>query len=121
MRNVYNCLVEGSRLNYSGCRTQVVANEDNLSDVGREASRYFRNKKIHYLEVIFNELESNSKYKKIRDMYMGINESKNCYQPGTNFLKDERVDLLADPHKILNRWKNYLCQLLNVHGAGDVT
>jgi hypothetical protein len=28
--------------------------------------------------------------------------------------------LLADPHKILNRWKNYFCQLLNVHGAGGV-
>jgi hypothetical protein len=29
-------------------------------------------------------------------------------------------DLLADPHKILNRWKNYFCQLLNIHGAGGV-
>jgi hypothetical protein len=35
-------------------------------------------------------------------------------------VKDERGDLLADPHKILNRWKNYFCQLLNVHGAGGV-
>jgi hypothetical protein len=26
----------------------------------------------------------------------------------------------ADPHKILHRWKNYFCQLSNVHGAGDV-
>jgi hypothetical protein len=33
---------------------------------------------------------------------------------------DERGNLLADPHKILNKWKNYFCQLLNVHGAGDV-
>jgi hypothetical protein len=35
-------------------------------------------------------------------------------------VKDERGDLLADPHKILNRWKNYFCELLNVHGAGGV-
>jgi hypothetical protein len=35
-------------------------------------------------------------------------------------VKDERSDLLADPHKILNSWKNYFCQLLNVHGAGGV-
>jgi hypothetical protein len=35
-------------------------------------------------------------------------------------IKDERGDLLAGPHKILNRWKNYFCQLLNVHRAGDV-
>jgi hypothetical protein len=33
---------------------------------------------------------------------------------------DERGDLLADPHKILNWWKNYFCQLLNVYGAGGV-
>jgi hypothetical protein len=34
--------------------------------------------------------------------------------------KDEMSDLVADPHKILNRWKNYFCQLLNVRGAGGV-
>jgi hypothetical protein len=31
-----------------------------------------------------------------------------------------RGNLLADPHKIFNRWKNYFCQLLKVHRAGDV-
>jgi hypothetical protein len=35
-------------------------------------------------------------------------------------VKDERGDLLADPHKILNRWKNCFCELLNVHGVGGV-
>jgi hypothetical protein len=35
-------------------------------------------------------------------------------------LKNERGDLVADPHKILNRWKNYFCELLNVHGVGGV-
>jgi hypothetical protein len=35
-------------------------------------------------------------------------------------MKDERGDLLADPHNILKRRKNYFCQLLNVHGAGGV-
>jgi hypothetical protein len=43
-----------------------------------------------------------------------------CYQPRTDLVKGERGDLLAHPHKILNRWKNYFCQLLNIHGAGDV-
>jgi hypothetical protein len=32
----------------------------------------------------------------------------------------ERGDLLADPHNILNGWKDYFCQLLNVHGTGGV-
>jgi hypothetical protein len=35
-------------------------------------------------------------------------------------VKDERGDLLADSHKILNRWKNYFCRLLNVHGPAGV-
>jgi hypothetical protein len=49
MRNVSNWLIEGSRL------TTVVAdpsevNEDNLSNVCREASRHFGNKKKEYLK-----------------------------------------------------------------------
>jgi hypothetical protein len=43
-----------------------------------------------------------------------INEFKKGYQPRTNLVKDEKGDLLADPHKIVNRWMNYFCHLLNV-------
>jgi hypothetical protein len=46
------------------------ANEDNLSDVRREASRHFRHKKMEYLKDKINELESNSKNKNIRDIYI---------------------------------------------------
>jgi hypothetical protein len=35
-------------------------------------------------------------------------------------VKEENGDLLTDSHSILNRWKNYFCQLLNVHGVNDV-
>jgi hypothetical protein len=44
------------------------ANEDNLNDVRREASRHFRNKNREYLTDKINELESNSKNKNIRDL-----------------------------------------------------
>jgi hypothetical protein len=73
--------------------------EDNLSDVRREASRHFRNKKREYLKDKINELESNSKIKNIKDLYRGINEFKKGYQPRTNLVKDERDDLLAEPPK----------------------
>jgi hypothetical protein len=33
-------------------------------------------------------------------------------------IKDENGDLLA--YNILNRWKNYFSQLLNVHGVSEV-
>jgi hypothetical protein len=38
----------------------------------------------------------------------------------SNLVKDENGDLLADSHSILNKWKNYFCQLLNVHRINDV-
>jgi hypothetical protein len=35
-------------------------------------------------------------------------------------VKDDNGDLLADSHNILNRWKNYFSQVLNVHYVSDV-
>jgi hypothetical protein len=35
-------------------------------------------------------------------------------------VKDENGDMLADSHNILNRWKNYFSQLLDVHRVSDV-
>jgi hypothetical protein len=95
-------------------------NEDNLRNVRREASRHFRSKKREYLKGKITDIELNSKNKNIRDMYRGITEFKNGNQPKTNLVKDERGDLLADPQKILTRWKNYFCQLLHVQGPGSI-
>jgi hypothetical protein len=44
-------------------------NEDNLSNVRRETSKHFRNKKREYLKDKINEIELNSKNKNIRDLY----------------------------------------------------
>jgi hypothetical protein len=78
-------------------------NEDNLSDVRWEASRHFGNKKRVYLEDRINELESDGKNKNIKDLYRVINKFKYGYHPRTNLVRDERGDILADPHKISNR------------------
>jgi hypothetical protein len=56
-------------------------NGDNLNNVRRKASKYFRNKKRQYLKEKINELATNSKNKNIRDMYRGTNEFKRGYQP----------------------------------------
>jgi hypothetical protein len=93
---------------------------DNLRIVRREASRYFRNKKKEYLKDKINELATNSKNKNIRYLYRGINGFKKGYKPRNNLAKDGNGDLLADSHNILNRWKNYFSQLLNVHNVSDV-
>jgi len=36
------------------------------------------------------------------------------------FLKDEKGDVVTDCHSILARWRNYLSQLLLVHGVNDI-
>jgi hypothetical protein len=50
----------------------------------------------------------------------GIHEFKRGYQPRGNIVKDRNGDLLADSHNIVNRWKNYFSQSLNVHRISDV-
>jgi hypothetical protein len=56
----------------------------------------------------------------IKTKILGINEFKKGYQPGINIIKDENGNLIADPQNVLNRWKNFFNQLLNVHGVHDV-
>ncbi|PNF32825.1 hypothetical protein B7P43_G04341 [Cryptotermes secundus] len=93
---------------------------DNLNNIRRETSRHFRNKKREYLKDKIDELAMNSKNKNITDLHRGINDFKRGYQPSSNLVKDENGDLLADSHNILNRWRNYFSQLLNVHRVSDV-
>jgi hypothetical protein len=73
-----------------------------------------------YLKVKVEVLETNSKINKVRDLYRGINDFKKGYQPRTTIVNDEKGDLLADPHGIMARWRNYFSQLLNVHEVNDI-
>jgi hypothetical protein len=77
-------------------------------------------KPVEYLKGKINELETNNENKNIRDLYRGINEFKEGYQSRINIIKDENGNVLADPHSVLNRWKNFFNQVLNVHGVHDV-
>jgi hypothetical protein len=82
-------------------------NVDILNNIRHETSRHFRNKKREYLKDKINELATDTKNNIIKDLYRGINKFKMGYQPRSNSVKDETCYLLADPHNILNRWKNY--------------
>jgi len=46
-----------------------------------------------------------------------MNYFKKGYQPRCNIVKDEKVDLVADSHGIVARWRNYYSQLFNVRGV----
>jgi hypothetical protein len=91
-------------------------NGDNLKNLRCETRRTFRNKRREYLKGKINELETDNKNKNIRDLYRGINEFKKGYQHTINIIKDEKGNLLADPQSVLNRWKNFFNQVLNIHG-----
>ncbi|KDR17943.1 hypothetical protein L798_08158 [Zootermopsis nevadensis] len=83
-------------------------------------ARIFRNKKREYLKGKIAVLETNNKEKKIRDLYRSISNFKKGYQPQTNLVKDDNGYFLADSIKIVNRWKNFFSELLNVHETGDI-
>jgi hypothetical protein len=85
-----------------------------------DASRHFRNKKMDYLKDKINELVTHSKNKNIRDLYKGTNKFNTGYESTTYLVKDKNGDRLADFHNILNRWRNYFSQLVNVHMVSDV-
>jgi hypothetical protein len=53
-------------------------------------------------------------------LYRGINDFKKGYQTGNKIVNGEKVDLVADAHSILARWRNYFSQLLNVLWFDDV-
>jgi hypothetical protein len=44
---------------------------------------------------------------------------KKGYQPRCNIVNDEKGDLVADSHSIVDRWRNYFSHLFNVHGVKD--
>ena len=53
-------------------------------------------------------------------MYRGISDFKKGYQPITNIINDEKGDLVADSHSILDRWRKHFNHLLNVYEVSDV-
>jgi hypothetical protein len=92
-------------------------NGDNTNVVRCEASRRFRSKKREYPKDNINNLATS---RNTRNLHRSINEFKNGYSHRRNLIKDEKGDLFADSHSILNRWKNYFSQLLNVHMVSDI-
>jgi hypothetical protein len=98
--------------------TQHFGNWSSPED-GSRTSRTIRKNKREYLKGKINEHETKNKNKNIRDLYRGINEFEKGYQPRINIINDENANLLADPQGVLNKWKLFFNQVLNVHGLHD--
>jgi len=52
------------------------SNVDNLNNVRRNASRYFRNKKKTYLKAKVEDVETNSKVTNVKDLYRALMTSR---------------------------------------------
>ena len=76
-------------------------------------------KKRESLKARIKELETQygQEYQRV---LQGISDFKKGYQPKSNIVKDEKGDLVAECHSILDRWRNDFSWLLNVHGVNDV-
>lgn len=46
-------------------------------------------------------------------MYQGLKGIRKGYDPNTSMCKSKDGDLLVDPEEVLNRWAEYLSELLN--------
>jgi glucose-6-phosphate 1-dehydrogenase len=78
------------------------------------------NKKMKYLKDKKQCACMKSNNKTIRGQYRGINEFMKGYKRRSNLVNNENGNLFADSNNILNRWKNYFSQLLNVQRISDV-
>jgi hypothetical protein len=94
-------------------------NGDNLKNVRHGTEKIFRNKERKYLEEELVGLKQTVR-KKSSTYVEKKNKFKECYLPITNLVKDDNDDPFVDSHTVLNRWKNYFCQLLTLHGINDV-
>ena len=74
-----------------------------------------RTKDKEYWKAKIDELETCSNIKNISDLYMGITKFKKGNQPGTNTVKDEKSDLVADLHSILLVEEPFLSAVHSFH------
>jgi hypothetical protein len=56
----------------------------------------------------------------LRDLYRGIMNLKKGYRLRINIIKDTNSNLLTDSQSVLNRWKNFFNQVLNIRGFRNV-
>jgi len=90
------------------------SNLDNFIHVRHEARRHFRNKKKEYPKAKLMNLKLTVRKKILGTCNRASMTLRRGYHTRTNVVKDEKVDLFADSHSGLARWRSYFFQLLNV-------
>lgn len=79
----------------------------------RTADKLCRKKKREYLNRRILQIQEDFNEGRIRQAYKGTRQIINKFQPRTDICKDIDGNLLADPDKIKERWREYFQNLLN--------
>lgn len=79
----------------------------------RAADKLCRKKKREYLNRRILQLQQDFEEGRIRQAYKGIRQVSNKFQPSTDICRDMHGNLLADPDRIKERWREYFQNLLN--------
>jgi len=105
IKNVQTMYIKGSRINYN-----VYRNTTQLMETKRtwDSMIHIRNKQQKYLKGKIAKFATKGKNKIITDLYRGNNENEKVYWLKTNLVKNEKGNLLAEYHIILNRYKKHL-------------
>ena len=72
LKNCYIFLGRRTQAKRQSLQDPNQSNLDNMNNARRDASRHFRKKKKEYLKAKMSALETNSKNKSIRDLFVGV-------------------------------------------------
>ena len=100
MKNVYNSQNEGSWQKCSVDRIQTT--KGSVDNLNSEISSQWTLKKRENLTNKINKLETNNLEEEYQRLVQWYYDFKKSYQPRSNVVKDQKCDLVAVSHSILN-------------------
>lgn len=93
------------------------SNLDAYRQKRREAVKLYRQKKRRYKNNEVQNLEILRDRNQTRKFYQGVNKQRKGHQPITSTCNDKNGNLITEEQKVLDRWKEFLEELLNGDGS----
>jgi hypothetical protein len=90
------------------------ANTERYQELRREANRICKKKrKKEKMKEQLEEIEQLSKQNERRKFYKALDKIKKVFQPRVNNCKTKTRKVIGEESKVLERWEEYLKELLN--------
>ncbi|KAI5715018.1 hypothetical protein M8J77_009060 [Diaphorina citri] len=88
---------------------------EKYNKINREVVKLVRQKKRQYVKKSLEKAEEDRTKNNTKDFYRTVRFFKNGYRPRTSGVKDRDGNTTNEPEKVLNIWKEYFEDLLNVN------